>query len=733
MLHVVALAMLLGTVTIGMAVPGRAAAALYEGFGAATAGGDGKPVVHVTNLNDSGAGSLRDALAAGNRTVVFDVAGTIALASPIYVKGAFVTIDGSTAPAPGITLKDQGLYIHGRGGEYYSCGSTCYGAHDVIVTGLRIRNAGADGLRVSNGAYNVVLDHVSVHGSLDGNIDITEAHDVTVQWSVLAEPRDVQKNMLIKYGVSRVTLHHNLFVAAQQRNPQVRIDDEGTVATDTTLDMRNNVIWDWRGGYGTLVWHGPRANVVANYYASPASPADEQADAVRVESARAYVSGNISGDGAANVDVAGTETSPFPAPPVTTARACDGAHAVVAGAGVLPLDAVDHGYLDRVILERCGPTTAGNATRPGPAAPVPAAPSDLPDLTIATSSVPGSAAAGATLTLGATTRNAGTAASPASSTRFSLASEEPADAAVVLGTISVPPLAPGASHTGSLTVTVPAGTASGSYRVVAAADGAGAIRESSEGNNATSMPIAIGGVMASPGGDLVVSATALPASARPGATITLSATTRNAGRAPAGASRTRYFLSRDRVLDSGDVSLGSTTIVSLGAGASATVRTTGSIPAATPEGTHYILVKADVTNSVVESNESNNVKVVAITIGRSSPDLVVSSVSAPATARRGTTIAIAHTIRNQGTDQAGVSRVGFYLSRGAARGDDVELGSREVTSLYMGLATTATKTVAIPSTVTAGTYSLLVVADADGAVAESEETNNTGIRTITIR
>jgi subtilase family serine protease len=187
------------------------------------------------------------------------------------------------------------------------------------------------------------------------------------------------------------------------------------------------------------------------------------------------------------------------------------------------------------------------------------------------------------------------------------------------------------------------------------------------------------------------------------------------------------------VLDSGDVSLGSTTIVSLGAGASATVRTTGSIPAATPEGTHYILVKADVTNSVVESNESNNVKVVAITIGRSSPDLVVSSVSAPATARRGTTIAIAHTIRNQGTDQAGVSRVGFYLSRGAARGDDVELGSREVTSLYMGLATTATKTVAIPSTVTAGTYSLLVVADADGAVAESEETNNTGIRTITIR
>ena len=74
-----------------------------------------------------------------------------------------------------------------------------------------------------------------------------------------------------------------------------------------------------------------------------------------------------------------------------------------------------------------------------------------------------------------------------------------------------------------------------------------------------------------PVGDLIVSATSLPSYARPGTTLTLSATTRNAGRTTVGTSRTRFFLSRNTVLDSGDIPLGSTNIVSLTAGASASV------------------------------------------------------------------------------------------------------------------------------------------------------------------
>ena len=150
----------------------------YQGFGATTPGGANGTVVHVTNLNDSGPGSFREAVSQGNRTVVFDVGGDIVLADDVFVSGAFITIDGFTAPLPGITLRDFGLSIRGS-----------RGAHDVIVRGIRVRDSLLDGMQVAAGAYNVVIDHVSVHGSGDGSLDITEdARDVTVSWSILAQP-----------------------------------------------------------------------------------------------------------------------------------------------------------------------------------------------------------------------------------------------------------------------------------------------------------------------------------------------------------------------------------------------------------------------------------------------------------------------------------------------------------------------------------------------------------------
>src|SRR5687767_3683537 len=94
----------------GLVSPRVAAAhAAPEGFGASTLGGSGKATYRVTSLADSGAGTLRDALAQGNRTIVFDVAGTISVRSSLFVRGGYVTIDGSTAPAPGITLAHTGL------------------------------------------------------------------------------------------------------------------------------------------------------------------------------------------------------------------------------------------------------------------------------------------------------------------------------------------------------------------------------------------------------------------------------------------------------------------------------------------------------------------------------------------------------------------------------------------------------------------------------------------------
>lgn len=315
----------------------------YHGFGSRTRGGSEGIVVRVTSLEDSGPGSLREALSQGDRHIIFDVGGEIDLKNRyLPVKGSFITIDGFTAPPPGITIKNGGVQISGK-----------HGAHDVVVRGIRVRNAVRDGIQIAHGAFNLVIDHVSIHGSGDGNLDITEgAHDVTVSWSILAEPAGGNKNMLIMYNnPRRITLHHNLFTKATSRNPQVQTDGEGTPATETTVDMRNNVIWDWGGGYGTRIRNGPRVNVVNNLYASNRGDAK---DALIASAARVYAKGNISAD-RLDLDVRGNMNAPFPAPSVDTQDACRAAHQVLAEAGARPLDSVDQRYVSVVSLPLCPP------------------------------------------------------------------------------------------------------------------------------------------------------------------------------------------------------------------------------------------------------------------------------------------------------------------------------------------------------------------------------------------
>ena len=330
----------------------------YQGFGASTPGGSGGTIIHVTNLNDSGPGSFRDAVSGGSRTVVFDVGGQIILSSDVDVKGSFVTIDGFTAPAPGITLKNYGLAIRRDNG-----------AHDVIVRGIRVRDAAQDGIQVAAGAYNVVIDHVSVHNSGDGNIDVTQngTRDVTVSWSIIAEPAGEEKNMLLAFGQTRATLHHNIFIDSAQRSPQVTYDDSSARTQDpnTTLDMRNNIIWNWQGGYGTRIRYGGHANVVNNFYSSDGGDpskglivckglsSDSQCYDDVTNIARAYVNGNYSRDGI-NIDSEGTETTPFPAPTVDTQDALTAACQALSGAGVHPLDAIDQQYLSQISLTSCG-------------------------------------------------------------------------------------------------------------------------------------------------------------------------------------------------------------------------------------------------------------------------------------------------------------------------------------------------------------------------------------------
>jgi len=323
-----------------------AGAAGYQGFGATTLGGTGKPVVHVTTLSDSGPGSLRTAVSQGNRTIVFDVSGPIVLASMIKVKGAFLTLDGFSAPAPGITLVNAGLLISGLDN-----------AHDIIVQGLRVRNSIADSITIRDGAYNIVIDHLSSQGASDGSIDITQgAFDVTVQWSILAENAPTHNLLvLVEYQALRVTFHHNLFGRGRDRNPHSGWD--GTLATtppDIVTDIRNNLIWDFAND-GTQILNNTWSNVVKNFYYSSVQPSAGRALWVKF-GGKVYAQGNYSLNGA-NVDSQGTQPQPFLASAVDTTDACTAAQRVRDTAGVRPLDAIDLLYLSPIVLP---PAPCGN-------------------------------------------------------------------------------------------------------------------------------------------------------------------------------------------------------------------------------------------------------------------------------------------------------------------------------------------------------------------------------------
>lgn len=326
----------------------------YSGWGASTPGGYGQPVYHVTTLADSGAGSFRDAVSQGNRYVVFDVAGTINLSSVVYIEGSFITIDGLSAPSPGITIQQAGLrLVEGT-------------PHDVIISGIRIRNPAVnypegDCITIKDGVYNIVIDHVSVDGASDGNIDITQgAHDVTVQWSVLS---NCAKNMLINYGAQHVSLHHNIWVDSQWRNPNIQFADAATsMAPDTTADFRNNIVWDWGdNGGGTIVQCGAKANVVNNFYFSGATTAYRKQNGIVNDGCSGgsappafYTAGNVSGDdSSANLNAKGNVGSPFAAAAVNTQSTCAAAHDVLASAGASPRDAVDNSHLARISLPSC--------------------------------------------------------------------------------------------------------------------------------------------------------------------------------------------------------------------------------------------------------------------------------------------------------------------------------------------------------------------------------------------
>jgi subtilase family serine protease len=223
---------------------------------------------------------------------------------------------------------------------------------------------------------------------------------------------------------------------------------------------------------------------------------------------------------------------------------------------------------------------------------------------------PATVAMGGSFLTGDSIYNSGTAAAGASTTRYRLSTDATITGGDILltGTRSVPSLAAGISHSGSVTVTVPTSVPVGTYFLGACADDLGAIIESNETNNclASKTTIQVQAVPERP--DLVVSKLSFKITAvRRGARLTVTDTTKNAGSTAAGTSTTRYRLSIDATITGGDILLtGTRSVPSLAAGISHSGSVTVTVPTSVPAGTYYLGACADDPAVVAEANEGNN-------------------------------------------------------------------------------------------------------------------------------
>jgi len=364
-----------------------------------------------------------------------------------------------------------------------------------------------------------------------------------------------------------------------------------------------------------------------------------------------------------------------------------------------------------------GQLTESNETNNTKAASIHIGP---PDLVVSSLGAPATAGAGLTVTVTDTTHNqSGTGPAAASITRFYLSTDSTWDAGdAALGFRNVPALQPNDSSSASTSLLIPAGTVPGSYFIIARADADGVVPETLETNNARTDTITIGP-------DLAVSALTAPATGGAGMAITVSDTTKNAGGGSSGIpTTTSFYLSANATIGAGDVLLGGRTVASLAPGASSSASTTLTIPAATAAGTYYLIARSDDGAAVPETDETNNTRSVLV---RVSPDLLVTAFSTPVSAAPGSVLSVTDTTRNQGQGIAAATTTRFYFSTNTAFDPlaDIEIGNRGVPLLASGASSSGASAVAIPPGTAAGTYYILARADADGAVSESNEGNNT--------
>lgn len=260
-----------GTVTKGalwMFRPRHLAFPGAEGYGRFARGGRGGVVVHVTNLNDSGPGSFRDAIEGdyGPRTVVFDVSGQIVLNDDVIISGGTppITVAGQTAPGKGICFRRQQFALSG--------------ARDAVVRYARVR-VGKESGETQNGSGmagvdHCIMDHCSVSWGIDEEISSRGAKNMTLQRTLISEalniaghdkyPPGTAHGYAASIGGDVASFHHNLLAHCEGRNWSLAGGLDGAGYFAGRLDIFNNVVYNWDGR--TTDGGSHEVNFVNNYY-----------------------------------------------------------------------------------------------------------------------------------------------------------------------------------------------------------------------------------------------------------------------------------------------------------------------------------------------------------------------------------------------------------------------------------------------------------------------------------
>lgn len=351
-----------------------------QGWGAETVGGRGGTIVWVTNLRDSGPGSLRAALTLKEpRTVLFAVSGVIHLQSPIFVGGepnedggpySYLTVAGQSAPGGGVIVADYTVAFNNA-------------VHDVVVRHLRFRNprrdletlrSTGDGIDFK-GAERVVVDHCSFSWATDENISLEETEDgnrnITLQNNLVAEGLlhgghengEHSRGIQAAKGADSISIHHNFMMSNDFRNPHTPGNGllEYYGVQFPTFDVRYNMTYN-SGRNDAHTKNGARVNYVGNLFIK--GPDSRQRKPIQVldpvVDTRLYLEGNVSPDfpGADQLDLVdllpGTriEDVPFDAPAIEPTPTDQLADRMVAGVGARPLDPTDGRLLEEFLSGR---------------------------------------------------------------------------------------------------------------------------------------------------------------------------------------------------------------------------------------------------------------------------------------------------------------------------------------------------------------------------------------------